>query len=305
MSRASELRFPDGTRLRLLVRGGRVLGLYAPGSAENFLWNNPRPPKSGWPNPGGDRTWLAPEADLFVQPGGAYVVTPTVDPGRYRIAGATLVNRARVKNWRTGQTATFTIRKTVAPAANPLRYERQLTKRVSYAGYTLRTEVTGAAFEVGLWQLLQLPHGGEMLVPTYRRAEPVTYFGQVAGRDLSVTAGTVRYRMRASGVQKIGIRAAVLTGRVGYLTKSQLVVRNFLVNPSGEYVDTPWEDRADRTVAFQACNVNTPVWGAFSELEHHVPATTGRDESQVWAFRGPPDVLSEVAARLLGGNLSA
>lgn len=69
------LEFPDGTRLLLLPHGGRVLGVFAPGSDENFFWTNPLLDSaagareffesSEWHNSGGDRTWLAPEMDLF------------------------------------------------------------------------------------------------------------------------------------------------------------------------------------------------------------------------------------------------
>ena len=55
---------------------GRILGLYASGSDENFLWTNPAlgtvPAakdyfnRTSWLNPGGDRTWLGPEMDLFI-----------------------------------------------------------------------------------------------------------------------------------------------------------------------------------------------------------------------------------------------
>jgi len=50
--------------------------LYPGGSDENFLWTNPALAsaesaqkyflRDGWPNPGGDRTWLAPEIELFI-----------------------------------------------------------------------------------------------------------------------------------------------------------------------------------------------------------------------------------------------
>lgn len=65
----------DGTRVLVLPYGGRVLGLFAPGSEENFYWthtalNSPESAREfyggdQWHNSGGDRTWLAPEADLF------------------------------------------------------------------------------------------------------------------------------------------------------------------------------------------------------------------------------------------------
>ena len=105
--------------------------------------------------------------------------------------------------------------------------------------------------------------------------------------------------MNEDGCHKIAVRAVDLTGRVGYLQKNSLVIRNFFVNPSGEYIDTPWLDEADRGYAFQACNVNIPRLGQFNELEYHVP-TGHTDVSQVWAFRGTRAAIRAIAARLLG-----
>src|SRR5260370_34899165 len=65
----------DGTRLLILPCGGRILGVFAPGSEENFLWTNSvlnsaetaraYYASDDWQNSGGDRTWLAPEVDFF------------------------------------------------------------------------------------------------------------------------------------------------------------------------------------------------------------------------------------------------
>ena len=58
--------------------------------------------------------------------------------------------------------------------------------------------------------------------------------------------------------------------------------------------------------AVQACNVNSQ-WGAFGELEYHVPAIGGpsgltrcEDTSQVWAFRGGSERIRALAHLLLG-----
>ena len=93
-----------------------------------------------------------------------------------------------------------------------------------------------------------------------------------------------------------------------YATGSQsaLVVRNFFVNPTGEYVDVPWADTDDLGYAVQSCNVVDEKMGSFSELEYHIPAVgqgTGRmrceDGSAVWAFRGPSELVRLAARTLL------
>ena len=325
---------PDGTEVLLLPHGGRVLGLFSPRSRENFYWTHSALASvesartfydSGeWQNSGGDRTWLAPEADIFFPNFPSldkYWQPRELDPGSYEVVrtcnDVRLVNRLTCTLSRSRQAVALEISKSVAPAPNPLRYERAAGELLSlaYAGYTQHTSLRmmegseQLPVQVGLWNLVQMPHGGDLLVPSFSRTQPKVYFGQIAPEDLLVTDRLVRYRMRAAGEHKIGFRAVATTGRVGYVypTGGQwaLIIRNFFVNPSGEYVDVPWTDTADLGYSTQACNVNSGL-GCFSELEYHIPAIgrgTGRtrcdDSAQVWAFRGPSDLIRGAARILL------
>lgn len=325
---------PDGTTVLLLPYGGRVLGLFAPESEQNFYWTHPALgtvetarafyASENWHNSGGDRTWLAPEVDFFLP---KYPDTKTywqpreLDPGHYQVQqgenGLELVNRLRPKLSRSGQEVDLRIVKSVGPALNPLRYERDLNLAgVQYAGYSQRTRLEILADPsaqetpmVGLWNLVQMPHRGELLIPVFYRTEPKTLFGDVVTADVTVDAHLIRYKMRAIGEHKLGVRAVATTGRVGYLYGAgrtcSLVVRNFDVNPSGEYIDVPWKDPEDFGYSTQVCNVNSAL-GAFSELEYHVPAIGGKtgraqcdDTAQVWAFRGPEEQVRAAARRLL------
>ena len=89
---------PDGTGVLLLPYGGRVLGLFAPNSEQNFYWThtaleNPTAAKEfydgeQWHNSGGDRTWLAPEADVFFPNFpklDKYFQPRQLDPGNYQV----------------------------------------------------------------------------------------------------------------------------------------------------------------------------------------------------------------------------
>lgn len=323
----------DGTTVVMLPYGGRVLGLFAPGSEDNFYWTHPALgaeetarafyASKDWHNSGGDRTWLAPEVDIFLP---KYPDTTTywqpreLDPGNYQAVqgegGLELVNRLKLKLSRAGQEVELRMTKSVGAAANPLRYERNLDLAdVQYAGYTqyTRLEMLGDPSKdkpmVGLWNLVQMPHGGDLLIPVFHKTEPKVWFGQISGEDLLVGDHLIRYKMRANGEHKLGVRAAATTGRVGYLQgtgeKCSLIVRNFIVNPSGEYVDAPWKDPEDLGYSTQACNVNSAL-GAFSELEYHIPAIGGKvgsfrcdDTAQVWAFRGPETKVRAIAQCLL------
>jgi hypothetical protein len=324
---------PDGTTVLLLPYGGRVLGLYAPGSEENFYWTNTALASadtarafyasSEWQNSGGDRTWLAPEVDIFLPKfpsTESYFQPRELDPGAYKVVNENgrlkLVNRLKLKLSRSGKEINLEMSKSVAPAANPLRYEKGLDLHaVQYAGYTQFTTLELLSDHpadepmAGLWNLVQMPHGGDLLIPTYSKAEPKIWFGQISAEDLIVGDQLVRYKMRATGEHKLGIRAVATTGRVGYLygsgANTALIIRSFTVNPSGEYVDVPWKTPDDFGYSTQACNVNSKL-GSFSELEYHIPAIGGKsgqsrcsDAAQVWAFRGKEDQIQAIARCLL------
>jgi hypothetical protein len=329
------LDFSSGTVL-VLPHGGRVIGLFPRQSQSSFLWTHDALrsvagvrrlyAESRWPNPGGDRTWLAPTTELFVSDLKRFWETwrepVAIDPGNYvcrETAGRLhLVNHATVELRRLGQAVEVEMEKSFEPAPDPLRYEPKPAEPYAYAGYTTRLmlkvvrEPRGCRVPIGLWQLLQLPPGGEVIVATHGPARTQVIFGEIPAGHLRRTARCVRYRMASPTTAKIAIRGVHLTGRMGYVRRDEggqweLVIRNFFADPSGEYVDTPFDNLEDRGDAMQACNVAEKDIGRFCEMEHHVPAVgadTGRqtstDVSQVWAFRGSRRVITLIAGTLLG-----
>ena len=346
----------DGTRLLVLGFGARILGLFAPGLDENFYWTNPafNEPASAknlfngndrgdWPNTGGDRTWIAPELDFYYPDYpdlGRWVVPAAMDSVEHEVIQpqADRIALRRTMSLKSGSQnchVEFEMSKWIEPAANPLRLvDRQWAVKfagLKYAGYTQRTQLSqigpatqlapnspigGRPIEAGIWNLIQLPHGGEMIIPTYQRVEPKIYFGEIPGGRLVAEDRAVRFKMDFEGQQKIGLQAASLTGRAAYFRQhdgnhSSLVIRNFFVDPSGDYIDTPVEDTNDRGYAFQACNICNSL-GQFSELEYHAPAfghsrsdtdKTSTEVSQVWAYFGPAEAIQTVSRYLLGVGL--
>jgi hypothetical protein len=328
-----DFRSADGSEVLVLPYGGRILGLFTPGSCENLYWTHPAlesvPSATDfyagqqWHNSGGDRTWLAPELDFFLPNYpqiDVYFQPRQLDPGDWRLSVETdsvrLVNRLAHRLSRSGEEVDLEITKTISSALDPLRHESgaQEMADVEYAGYTLRStlRLTGAESvgPVGLWNLIQMPHGGDMLVATYFASQPRILFGDVNPQDVVVRDHVICYTMRASGEHKLGIRAVGTTGRIGYRYPVAdghwvLIVRNVFINPSGAYVDVPWSDPLDVGYALQACNVNSAL-GSFSELEYHAPAIgagTGRvaceDISQTWAYRGSRTAIDRVVERLV------
>lgn len=336
------INFPDGSRLLVLPFGGRVLGLYAPGSDKSFLWMNPAVAKpktalayysrpDAWPNPGGDRTWLSPELEFFIgdleHPFDKYRVPPALDPGDWRVTEKdgrlSLGCNVDLPLLRTGKKVRCQINKSYLPAPNPLRNMNLFGGKIQYAGYTQRSTLDAKPLEtscgpvrVGIWNLLQLPTPGEMFISTYYRSTPKCVFGHL-GSDCKASARYVRWSMgRRSDDAKISMSAEPLTGRAGYLYASSnsekwnLVIRNFSVNPSRDYADALWSEPEGPGYVFQACSVNGGA-ERFSEMEYHAPAILTQagqnrmtDESEVWAFRGAFEDVALIAKLLLGADVT-
>ena len=327
----------DGTRVLLLPHGARALGLFPADADKNFYWTNPALGDvdstrtlfagGGWHNPGGDRTWLAPELDVFFPDypdTGKYVQPPQLDMSDYhleRVAGGVKLSRRMALDLaRCRRHVELELAKWFGPAANPLRYEKEmLDADVHYAGYTQRTtlRLTGqdddAPVRLGIWNLLQLPPGGDMLVPTYSRATTQVCFGNMPADSVISSDRLLRVRLSFPGSHKIAVKATRLCGRAGYVYPQgdqwSLVVRNFCVDPSGEYVDVQQTALEDLGYGFQICRVDNQ-FGDFVELEYHAPATgappgpaQSADVSQVWAFRGAKSAVDAIACHLLGEGI--
>ena len=175
----------DGTRLLVLPYGGRLLGVFAPGNDENFLWTNTALETAesakayyasdDWQNSGGDRTWLAPEVDFFLPDYpklDTYFQPRQLDPGNYQLVkgekGPQLVNQLSLRTSRSKKDVSLEIRKSFGSAANPLRHDPDFASDgVQYAGHTMTTSLKilkpspEEAPLVGLWSLTQMPHRGE------------------------------------------------------------------------------------------------------------------------------------------------
>lgn len=331
---------PDGTRLLLLPYGARTLGLYAPASDESFYWFNPRLQQvdtasemfagTGWHNTGGDRTWLSPELDIFFPDAKAdrYVQPRELDMSDYtveQVNGGIRMSRAiELHLARPDRDVHLELSKWLGPAANPLRHDREmepLLRGIEFAGYTQRTtlnlpdESADRLPQLDIWNLIQLPPGGELLVPTYSRVTPQVCFGGIPPQCLQIEDRLLRLAVSFSGSHKISLRGSAVCGRAGYVyahgDRYALVLRNFFVDPSGEYIDVQKSDPGDFGYCVQVCRVDEPEFGSFFELEYHAPAigapphpARSQDVSQVWAFRGAREAIDQIARRLLGGGIS-
>lgn len=319
----------------VLPYGARVLGLFGAESPANFLWTHPALlstetahefyASDRWHNSGGDRTWLAPELEFFfpnLPDTSVYVQPRPLDAGEFIVRATTreVVLHAdfSLRYYRARTELPVRLTKTVRIAANPLstRHAGNLGGELEFAGYELHTslrllESPPPNAWMGIWNLLQLPGGGELLAPTYCKTHPTVFFGDIPRGDLIAKQRMIHYWMRAAGEQKICLPAIATTGRLGYRyaanNREVLVVRQFDVDLAARYVDV-WHTRPnDDGYAVQACNIQSPSLGCFAEMEYHAPAIGGtsgeveiNDYSTVWAYRGARTAVRQAARLLLG-----
>jgi hypothetical protein len=328
---------PGRGELFVLPHAGRVIGLFAGGQDENLLWVNPALGEAAsarealaagrW-DLGGDRTWLSPETELHIadltRAWETYSVPKVVDPGHYTVAqlGQQINMRspAQVFFHRQQRSSEVEIEKSVRLVADPLRLEAGLptVAGVDYAGYELTTSLrlvnppTGGP-AISLWNILVAPAAGWAIVPVWRETRARDILEATPPERLLTTRHAVCFRLDGRKQLKISLRAAAVTGRAGYLRamdaeRSSLLVRSFVVNPSGEYIDSPWDAPDEMGYALQSYN-DGGVLGAFGEVEYHTPAIGGdtglarySDVSQLWAYTGPSPAIHDIAEHLLGAE---
>ncbi len=277
-----------GGTLVILPFGARIIGAFAPGSSENALWVNDalfnrkkflENPK--WKNSGGERTWLAPERELFIadlnRPADTYVVPEAFDPGSYQILDhtntkAVLATEALVVSLLTGEKAKVRIEKEI----DLLDDEDSLAYRQTT---TLKLLSEPKKLQLGLWSLAQLPAPGKILIATKSKASYRTYFGQDNPSRVEVKDRCISFGITADEGHKIGVKADALTGRIDYVREVNpdlwiLYSKTITVDPAGPYIDTPWNDSSDVGYAVQCYN-DDGTYGNFGELEYHSPAIGG------------------------------
>ena len=331
-----------GSALLVLPYGARVLGLF-PGEKANLLWENPclQDPNSaleffqtpGWRNTGGDRTWISPERDIHLpkleDPWNSYEVTESIDPGEYAVYSTEkevrLVTDGQVTQHRVGRDCKIKLEKTIRLIPNPLRYETNagpLLNQVTYAGFEQITSLRYADMQsdfqpvLSIWDAVNLPTTGKVIIPTTIQTKPKDFFEPSGATHLSCSPYGISFLFDGQERHKIAIRSTdLLGGRVGYFRRinaneCSLVVRNFAIDPSGEYVDTPWDNPRDRGYVIECYN-DGGVNGAYGELEYHSPAmgngtgqTSCLDRAQLWGFQGSIDHIAEIMRRLLGRILT-
>lgn len=308
--------------------GGRVMGLY-PQEGLNALWVNPALDTAasaralltggGWINLGGDRTWISPEFDLFVsdasRPWETYKVPAGIDPADYHVLSHTaktveLETAVAVDFFRSGCRSEFSLSKRITEREAP---DFKLPLGVSAAGYELTYTLSAAgalpdSARPAIWNLLQVPGGGDIIIPVKGSATPISFFGHQQwrkdGQRLVASVPVV-----PEGY-KFGVLADQSRGLMLYLNLAAsqpfMILRRFSVGRQEQYFDAPFTDQQRKGVV-QQVYVDNGTFGGFGEMEHHSPAIIPGlcseviDTCTTWAFAGPAEALSQLAETLLEG----
>jgi hypothetical protein len=292
----------DGWMVVAPALGARILG--AGIGEENLLWTAPRFLTRVWPdggNPGGARTWIAPEGGprgfLFSADGARWDVPPELDPGDYRRAPADEGWMAfrNVFNARSADGATYPVAITRSMRIEGLPSARALGQ-TSTARMLFRHEIenTGSApidGRIGLWFIVQVPSEktGTILIPV-REGAPAgsvhPYWAELPPGVLRSSGRAVLLKALGGRKYKIGVPASAAAGRIAFVRPARhdagaadrwtLVALRFAVDRAGAYLDRPSHGpEAERSGGDAIQAYNDPGTGelAFSEIEAHAPAT--------------------------------
>jgi len=247
----------DGAVL-VLPEYGRVLGVWPHRRGENALWINPDflrglrigAKDDGWTNPGGDRMWLAPAAEFFVEnaakPGAQGVVPAAVDPGRYvRLPKRNcffLENRGDIRAWRAGDRVVFRMTRRFRPL-DPDQISsicgRTWLRQAGYEEEAVLEVQAGCPVSTRLWNLTQVRPGGEARVPL-RKYWGDTGLADLPAGSIGLAEGCAVIGFRGEGAPKVGFRAEEVGSRVLYVEErddghAQLLVRQFARAAPDEY----------------------------------------------------------------------
>ena len=318
----------DATLL-VTEHAARIIGIFPGPQHGNLLWVNSaacagvealrRFVRAGEWNLGGDRVWLAPEIELhFSDPQNPshenYAVPPDLDPGHWALEqsdsfGVALRNAGEAKNLLSNQPFRFETRRQIRLAKAPVDLAD-----LDYIGYEIASAIVITAPDrpaaaYGLWQLMQIPPGGEVLIPTRPDAEQVDYFHTDLSQHVRVAEGHLVFPVTGTQQHKLGLRPHDTRGLMGYLRQdgenATLIVRQTAVFPGATYADYPGDARDRRDIALQFYN-DSGAAGGFGEMEYHSIAADAasffntRDVSRTWCFAGPLPRIRTVASELLG-----
>lgn len=256
---------------------GRVLQVDVEG--HGAYWT--RPEAAGW-NVGGDRLWVGPErAWIWTQPDStepsSAELPSAMDPGAWSIVNSDDTT-CRV-------TQSMELRHRHEQASLRLQMDRtfrhvevpteDFRTSIAYQTENCLTIIGGdTAQPVSLWHMVQVPPGGNILIPL--EGEPVrSYFEPTPPGYQSMDGGLLRVRVDGKSRFKGGISPERTLGRQAYVRPIEdgwlVFYRRFTVEPWRDYCDAPMTDASGQGDALQFYNDDGNA-GGFGEVEYHSPS---------------------------------
>ncbi len=323
----------QGGLLLIREQGGRALALWANKQEESAFWraNGALLPELSW-NVGGDRTWISPERDYFMDASGQYAVPAQLDPGNWKLVQSSdslvaVSMDCELLHSPSDRAVLLHMEKQFSLTPNPYTANSgspaRMNDSISYVGYEVHTRMIltpGASRSrakddsapgfCNLWSVMQVPPGGRILVPSYGPVGPRTMFAQADTVNTELTPHGFRIPCEGDHSFKLSVDSLSSTGRFGYLrrlddNRSSLVVRQFTVHPSGIYPDYPPDDPQYKGSCMQFYYDGGQL-GHFAELEYHSPALSidapgsSSDASRVYYFIGPHENIGQISQDMLG-----
>lgn len=266
----------DEACVRVCPERGRLLGIRL--NDEEALWA-PDHVTEAWCL-GGERLWLGPEADWHWQRLGEpdfdyYEVAPSFSPDIWRVEAS--------------EEGFFqaSLNVSLRSAHREARLELRLRKSLrmlrpellapGLQGIALRAETSLEILDgirgqpVDLWSLIQIPFGGQIIVPTMDQPRPRDHFAPCPASEYAVDGRQLRIRIGGSSPFKLGLPALQSVGRVAYerpVNGGILVfARFFPLLPFAYYCDAPMADPGSQGDVLQFFN-DGGEQGCFGEIEH-------------------------------------
>lgn len=265
---------------RILPERGRILGMEVGG--QEAMWS-PSNADAQW-NLGGERLWVGPEADWFWKETGKidlanYQVPPALDPDLWTVTesggdGCRAELDLTLHGAHDDRELKLRIQRVFEPwsDSDPVFFAQNLSLRL-----TTTLEILGgtAGQSVDLWSILQVPLGGEILMPTQGIASPRDYFDPCPMEEMVLKPGLFGLRVGGKVMFKVGISPDQTLGRIAYarpVDEGVLVtIREFPFCPSMHYCDGPLGGAVGQGDAVQFFN-DGGRFGNFAEIEHRSPA---------------------------------
>ena len=315
-----------GNKILILPFAGRILGLYPDGETNQFWVNESLSDGEaarsffngeGWLNLGGDRTWISPEMETHTADMEHYPdnidVPEAVDPGAYSTKEAddksvTLESSMNVHFHQSMILIKMNLKKQVIMMDDP---PVALPEHVNFAGYYLNSllavaePITGQ-MRPGIWNLIQVPGGGEIFVPVKPGVTPRAFIG---APEFSLAGNLITCRVDTDTNFKFSVKAGHSKGLMVYCSTgnepASLVVRKFKVEDEALYADYPCLDPEDDGYMTEIY-IDDGMYGGFGELEYHslaIDIGMGEEEvndsSETWAFSGPAEAIKELCDSIL------